>query len=134
MFLLMSSAFVRTNVLSTCKAKLLDKFVTSLTNLINYSLQNDMNNSNIQQEKQRFMNVLWAQKTIELSELQHVGENVFALNAIELPADDKFTSSYDQTLGINSSQRAMMKEASGETGLTNYRNYINVASNLQKPK
>jgi len=93
-----------------------------------------MNNSNIQQEKQRFMNVLWAQKTIELSELQHVGENVFALNAIELPADDKFTSSYDQTLGINSSQRAMMKEASGETGLTNYRNYINVASNLQKPK
>lgn len=80
------------------------------------------------------MNGLWPQKTIELSELQHVGENVFALNGIELPADDKFTSSYDQTLGINSSQRAMVKEASGETGLTNYRNYINVASNLQKPK
>lgn len=58
------------------------------------------------------MNGLWPQKTIELSEL----------------------SSYDQTLGINSRQRAMVKEASGETGLTNYRNYINVASHLQKPK
>lgn len=92
------------------QSEVADKFVTSLTNLINYSLQNDMNNSNIQQVKQRFMNGLWPQKTIELSELQHVGENVFALNGIELPADDKFTSSYDQTLGINSSQRVMVKK------------------------
>lgn len=28
----------------------------------------------------------------------------------------------------------MVKGASGETGLTNYRNYINVALNMQNPK
>lgn len=93
-----------------------------------------MNNSTFQQEKQRFMMGLWPHKTIELSELQHVCENVYSLNGVELPADSAFTSSYDQTIGINSSQRSMVKEASGETGLTNYRNYINVAANLQKPK
>ena len=93
-----------------------------------------MNNSTFQQEKQRFMMGLWPHKTIELSELQHVCENVYSLNGVELPADSAFTSSYDQTIGINSSQRSMVKKASGETGLTNYRNYINVAANLQKPK
>lgn len=93
-----------------------------------------MNHSKFQQEKQRFIQGLWPQKTIELSELQHVGENIYAIDNTELPAENKFTASYDRAIGISNKQRNIVKEASGETGLTNYRNYINVASNLVKPK
>lgn len=80
------------------------------------------------------MQELWPQKTIELGSLTHVGENIFSIDGMEAPASSVFTDAYDRIIGIDSRQRKMVKEASGETGLTNYRNYINVASNIQKPK
>lgn len=80
------------------------------------------------------MQGLWPQKAVELSEVLHVGENVYSIGGTEVKAVDGFTRSYDRIIGINTRQRDMVKEASGENGLTNYRNYINVASNMQKPK
>lgn len=80
------------------------------------------------------MQGLWPQKTIELNEVLHVGENIYSIGGTEIKAVDSFTKSYDRIIGINTRQRDMVKEASGENGLTNYRNYINVASNIQKPK
>lgn len=80
------------------------------------------------------MQGLCPQKTIPLSGLIHVGENVYSIGGVEVPASDTFTETYDHIIGIDSRQRKMVKEASGETGLKNYRNYINVASNIQKPK
>lgn len=80
------------------------------------------------------MQGLWPQKTIELSEILHVGDNVYSVGGVEIEAVDSFANSYDRIIGINSRQRDMVKEASGENGLTNYRNYINVAFNIQKPK
>ena len=80
------------------------------------------------------MQGLWPQKTISLSGLAHVGENVYSVEGIEIPASIGFADTYDRIIGIDSRQKKMVKEASGETGLTNYRNYINVASNIQKPK
>lgn len=93
-----------------------------------------MNNSEFQYQKQQFMQGLWPQKAIELSEVLHVGDNIYSVGNMEIEAVDSFTKSYDRIIGINSRQRDMVKEASGENGLTNYRNYINVASNIQKPK
>lgn len=80
------------------------------------------------------MQGLWPQKTIKLNEVLHVGENIYSIGRTEIKAVDSFTKSYDRIIGINTRQRDMVKEASGENGLTNYRNYINVASNIQKPK
>lgn len=80
------------------------------------------------------MQELWPQKTIDLGSLTHVGENVFSIDGMEVPAGSLFTDAYDRIIGIDSRQRTMVKEASGETGLTNFRNYINVASNIQKPQ
>ena len=80
------------------------------------------------------MQGLWPQKTISLSGLAHVGENVYSMDGKEVTASCVFTDAYDRIIGIDSRQRKMVKEASGETRLTNYRNYINVASNMQKPK
>lgn len=80
------------------------------------------------------MQGLCPQKTISLSGLTHVGKNVYSIEGIEVPASDTFTETYDRIIGIDIRQRNMVEEASGETGLKNYRNYINVASNIQKPK
>ena len=74
------------------------------------------------------------QKIIDLSEVLHVGDNVYSVSGTEIEASSVFSKLYDRIIGINKRQRDMVKEASGETGLTNYRNYINVASNMQKPK
>ena len=73
------------------------------------------------------MQGLWPQKTIELNEVLHVGENIYSIGGTEIKAVDSFTKSYDRIIGINTRQRDMVKEASGENGPTNYRNYINVA-------
>lgn len=80
------------------------------------------------------MQGLWPHKTVTMSEITHVGENVYSIAGTEVPAGNVFTDAYDHIIGIDSQQREMVKEASGETGLTNYRNYINMASNMQKPK
>lgn len=80
------------------------------------------------------MQELCPQKTIPLTELIHVGESVFSIEGVEVPVRDTFAKTYDRIIGIDSRQRKMVKGASGETGLKNYRNYINVASNIQKPK
>lgn len=80
------------------------------------------------------MQGLWPHKTVAMSEITHVGENVYSIAGTEVPAGNVFTDAYDHIIGIDSRQREMVKEASGETGLTNYRNYINMASNMQKPK
>ena len=80
------------------------------------------------------MQGLCPQKTVSLSGLTHVGENVYSVEGVEVPACETFTETYDRIIGIDNRQRKMVKEASGETGLKNYRNYINVASNIQKPK
>lgn len=93
-----------------------------------------MNNSEFQSQKQQFMQGLWPQKAIDLSEVLHVGGNIYSVGGAEIEAVDCFTQSYDRIIGISRQHRDMVKEASGENGLTNYRNYINVASNLQKPK
>lgn len=93
-----------------------------------------MTDSEFQLKKQQFMQGLWPQKTISLSGLAYVGENVYSMDGKEVTASCVFTDAYDRIIGIDSRQRKMVKEASGETRLTNYRNYINVASNMQKPK
>lgn len=80
------------------------------------------------------MQGLWPQKAIGLSEVLHIGDNNYSIGNMEIEAVDSFTKSYDRIIGINSRQRNMVKAASGENGLINYRNYINVASNIQKPK
>ena len=80
------------------------------------------------------MQGLWPQKNVNLSNLVHVGENLYSLGGTEILATEVFTDTYDRIIGIDSRQRKMVKEASGETGLTNYRNYINVASNMQESK
>ena len=80
------------------------------------------------------MQGLCPQKTISLSGLTHMGENVYSIEGVEVPACETFTETYDRIIGIDNRQRKMVKQASGETGLKNYRNYINVASNIQKPK
>ena len=80
------------------------------------------------------MQGLYPQKAISLSGLTHVGEDVYSIEGVEIPACETFTETYDRIIGIDNRQRNMVKEASGETGLKNYRNYINVASNIQKPK
>jgi len=93
-----------------------------------------MTNSEFQYQKQQFMQGLWPQKAIDLSEVLHVGDNIYSVGGAEIEAVDSFAKSYDRIIGISNRQRDMVKEASGENGLTNYRNYINVASNIQKPK
>lgn len=93
-----------------------------------------MNNSDFQRSKQQFTQGLWPQKTIQLNELLHVGENVYSIGGTEIVASSVFTDTYDHIIGINQHQKKMVKDASGETGLTNYRNYINVASSIQKTK
>ena len=62
------------------------------------------------------MQGLCPQKTIPLSGLIHVGENVYSIGGVEVPASDTFTETYDHIIGIDSRQRKMVKEASGETG------------------
>ena len=93
-----------------------------------------MNTFSYQQQKKQFMEALLPHKTIDLCELQHVGDNIFDHQGIELAAEDDFTQKYDDILGINGHHRKLVKGASGETGLSNYRNYINVASNMDKPR
>lgn len=80
------------------------------------------------------MQGLWPQKVIDLSCIMHIGEDVYSIEGTEIQADNVFTNAFDRIIGIGSQQRKMVKGASGETGLTNYRNYINVALNMQKPK
>lgn len=80
------------------------------------------------------MQGMWPQKIMELDRLIHVGENVFSIDGVDVPASSTFTDAYDGIIGVGRKQRKLVKEASGETGLANYRNYINVASNIQKRK
>lgn len=93
-----------------------------------------MTHSDFQLKKQQLLRCLWPQKTIALSTLTCVDENLFSIDGIEVPSSSTFTDAYDRIIGIDRRHKTMVKGASGETGLTNYRNYINVASNMQKPK
>lgn len=93
-----------------------------------------MNNSEFQRSKLQFTQGLWPQKSINLNELLHVGENVYSIGGTEMAASSLFTDTYDRIIGIDKHQKKMVKDASGENGLTNYRNYINVASSIQKTK
>lgn len=93
-----------------------------------------MTNSDFQRKKQQFTQGLWPQKTVRLNELLHVGENVYSIDGKEIVASNLFTDTYDSIIGIDKHLKKIVKEASGETGLTNYRNYINVASSIQKAK
>lgn len=93
-----------------------------------------MENSEFQRMKQQIAEMMWPQKTLNLNELAHKGENVYAIGGKEIAASESFTKAYDRVIGINKQQTEMVKAASGETGLTNYRNYINVASSMQKPR
>lgn len=93
-----------------------------------------MTHSDFQLKKQQFMQGLWPHKTIALGELAPIGEDVYSIEGTEIPANSMFTNTYDRIIGIDRRQKKIVKEASGETGLKNYRNYINVASNMQNPR
>lgn len=80
------------------------------------------------------MQEVWPQKVITLNRILYKGENIYSIDGTEVQANAAFTNALDRVVGINGRQRNMVKGASGESGLINYRNYINVASNLQKPK
>ena len=80
-----------------------------------------MTNSDFHFQKQQFMQGLWPQKVIDLSCIMHIGEDVYSIEGTEIQADNVFTNAFDRIIGIGSQQRKMVKGASGETGLTNYR-------------
>ena len=50
------------------------------------------------------MQGLWPQKTISLSGLAHVGENVYSMDGKEVTASCVFTDAYDRIIGIDSRQ------------------------------
>jgi hypothetical protein len=71
-------------------------------------------------------------RIVKLSELANVGENLFQLNGADIPFSKHAKESFDKLIGITKGQQKMVKKASGETGIRNFRNYINVANDITK--
>lgn len=93
-----------------------------------------MDYSTFQEKKQRFLDNIFPHKRIRRDSVIHVGEDIFSIDGVEVQAEPSFLRSYDEVLNINSKQRKIVRNASGEAGLSNFRNYINVASGMNEAK
>ena len=51
------------------------------------------------------MQGLCPQKTVPLSGLTHLGENIYSIEGVEVPASNAFTEACDRIIGIDSRQR-----------------------------
>ena len=83
--------------------------------------------------KQRFLQMVAPHKQIAPEELTHIGENVFSLQGLDIEGTPHFVDAFDKAIGVDKRHRKVVKEASGETGLSNYRNYFNAANNVTNP-
>ncbi len=92
-----------------------------------------MDSTTYQKRKQKFLQEVMPHKLIAPQELTHVGENIFSLQGIDIEGTADFTNNFDKIIGVGKLHRTVVHEASGETGLANYRNYLNAAINLSNP-
>jgi len=93
-----------------------------------------MNESTFQRKQLQFLTSVWPQRVVRLDQLQYAGSNVFRMGDLELPATAEFVDSFDRLIGLNARQKQAVREASGEEGLTNFRNYLDVADNISEAK
>lgn len=93
-----------------------------------------MNYTDYLQVKEDFIMQLAPHKEVELTEIQHESDQLYSIDGVEVPASRRFADSYDTIIGIKPKQKALVRNASGETGLSNYRNYQSVAISIQKPQ
>lgn len=93
-----------------------------------------MNYTDYLQVKEDFIMQLAPHKEVELTEVQHESDQLYSVDGVEVPASRRFADSYDTIIGIKPKQKALVRNASGETGLSNYRNYQSVAMSIHKPQ
>jgi hypothetical protein len=74
-------------------------------------------------------------KQITLSEILHVGENICEVQGVPMQFSDQALRQLADLVGIPRHQEQYVKNASGDNGLRNFRNYMSVASGIsQKQK
>jgi hypothetical protein len=75
---------------------------------------------------------MFPHKIVYLDELEFTGKNLFKYNGIEMAARDGFVKKIDEMINITAEQSNMVKNISGENGLSNFKNYFSVASSAAK--
>ena len=93
-----------------------------------------MNYTDYLQVKEDFITQLAPQKEVDLAEIQHESDQLYTVDGVEVLASKHFADSYDALIGIKPKQKALVRNASGETGLSNYRNYQSVAMSIHRPQ
>ena len=86
-------------------------------------------NANLKQ-----MNNSYPQKRVALSELSHIGDNFYRIDKQELPFSDEAIKQLDSLVGISPQQKDVVLFNSGKAGLSNFRNYLTIATNAHKPQ
>ena len=61
------------------------------------------------------------------------GKNVYKVNGIEVLVNDFVSKKLDAMIGLSSRQKKVVKAASGESGLRDFRNYLATATSFTKP-
>lgn len=75
---------------------------------------------------------MFPHKIVYLDEIEFMGENLFKCNGMEMLARDNFIDKIDKMINITAKQSEMVKNISGENGLSNFKNYFSLASNAAK--
>lgn len=89
-----------------------------------------MDATTFKQQQQDFLSQLWPARIVKLGQLQSVGDNVFTLDGHDIPCTETFTHDFDRLIGVGKRVRSMVKNTSGDAGLRNFRNYMNVAGDV----
>lgn len=61
------------------------------------------------------------------------GKNVYKVNGTEVLVNDYVSKELDAMIGLSSRQKKVVRAASGEAGLRDFRNYLATASSFTKP-
>lgn len=93
-----------------------------------------MDYSIIKQKQNEFLEKIWPSSIMRLGDLTTAGENVFRYAGREMLATKQFSNKYDELIGVEYNQKNIVTQASGKTGLKNFRNYMNAASDIHQAR
>jgi len=83
---------------------------------------------NFPAQQQEFLDNVWPMQRMHMAELVSDDGNSYKYKGVTMPATDSFAQRYDDLVGINKDQRSLVTGASGEKGMSKFRNYLSTAN------
>lgn len=90
--------------------------------------------NNFELETKRAKNLIFPHKKIALDELRQIDGPLFELNGIDLTFDQRVIDKLNAEIGTSRRQLEIVRNASGNSGEVNFRNFLSVAQCLAQRK